>query len=111
MSEEKNGGENGNDATMTLKQRIQKMSGDDESIKPEEFANLILDDTHIGQISEEDGKYLSTFINLESLSLNATGLNSLANLPAGAKMVKLALSDNKLNGEELKKLEVYADSL
>jgi len=113
MSEEKNGGENGgvSEAPLTLKESIQKMSGDNEPIVPLEFSNLILDSTFIGEISAEDGKFLSEFTNLESLSMNATGLKTLSNLPAGVKMVKLSLSDNKLTGEELKKLEMYSESL
>ena len=94
------------------------MAGDDEDIVPEDvsiktnqtqisiinsnekariytyfylqFANLILDDTKIPMITEEDGKYLNTFKNLERLSMNATGLKSLDNLPPDVKMIRVS---------------------
>jgi hypothetical protein len=36
---------------ISLKKRIQQMAGDDEVIKPEEFSNLILDDTPISLLT------------------------------------------------------------
>ena len=56
---------------------------------------MILDSTIIGEISDEDGKFLSEFKNLESLSMNATGLKSLSNLPSGVKMVKVSLTNTQ----------------
>ena len=97
---------------MSLKDRIRQMAGDnDEEINPEEFSNLILDDTQILQLSVEDGKYLETFKNLEKLCMNATGLKNLSNLPQNVQITRIELSDNKIDGSEISKLKIYKDSL
>jgi hypothetical protein len=57
------------------------MANTDEAINPEEFSNLILDDTPITEVTAEDNIYLNQFINLEKMCMNATGLKSLKNLP------------------------------
>jgi len=44
---------------MSLKKRIQQMAGDDEDIVPDEFSNLILDDTQIAEITADDKAYLN----------------------------------------------------
>lgn len=78
--------------SMSLKQRIAKMA--DEPIVPEEFSNLILDDSPIAEITAEDKDYLNLFSNLEKLCMNATGLKSLDNLPDKLKIVKVSQSTN-----------------
>ena len=62
------------------------MAGGEEDIVPEEFSNLILDDTPISNITAEDKEYLSTFNNLEKLSMNACILKNLDNLPESLKI-------------------------
>lgn len=62
---------------------------------PEEFSNLILDDTPINEITENDMNYLATFVNLEKLSMNACNLKSLGNLPASLKIDRV--SENMLD--------------
>ena len=74
---------------MSLKKRIQQMAGEDEEIVPEEFSNLILDDTQITEITADDREYLNQFVNMEKLSMNATGLKSLSNLPS-LKMIRVS---------------------
>ena len=71
-------------------------------MKPEVFNNLILDEMDIGQIVPEDKAFLELFVNIESLSMNQTGLNSLENLPKCAQVSILELNDNKLAGKDLK---------
>lgn len=66
------------------------MAGGEEEIVPEEFSNLILDDTPIGQLTVEDQRYLATFVNLEKLCLNNCGLRSLQNLPPNLKLERVS---------------------
>ena len=75
---------------ISLKQRIQQMAGEEDTIEPQEFSNLILDDMHISEITAEDKTYLNTFENLANLSMNHTGLRSLDNLPAKCKMERVS---------------------
>ena len=86
---------------LTLKQRIQKMAGDDEPFKPEEFQNIILDDTPTPEISAEDRDFLNTFVNMEKFCMNHTGLRSLLNLPTKLKLTRvskpLSYNPNRLN--------------
>ena len=49
---------------MSLKKRIQQMAGEDEEIVPNEFSNLILDDTQITEITSNDREYLNQFVNM-----------------------------------------------
>lgn len=65
------------------------MAGEDDEIVPEEFSNLILDDTQITEITADDRDFLNQFVNMEKLSMNATGLKSLSNLPA-LKMIRVS---------------------
>ena len=97
---------------MSLKDRIQQMAGDSEEIHPDEFSNLILDDIKINQVNDEDKAYLNKFLNLEKLCMNSTGLTSLTNLPNELnKIARLELTDNSLEGSELPKLLVFAQTL
>ena len=57
------------------------MANTEEEIIPSEFSNLILDDTPINEITEQDKLYLNQFMNLEKMCMNATGLRSLHNMP------------------------------
>lgn len=66
------------------------MAGSEEDIVPEEFSNLILDDTPIQEITVADMNYLNTFVNLEKLCMNATGLRNLDNLPASLKIDRVS---------------------
>ena len=66
------------------------MAPDNEEIVPEDFSNLILDDTPIGHLTQQDRDYLAKFINLERLSMNATGLRNLDNLPTNLKIAKVS---------------------
>ena len=66
------------------------MADDEESIVPEEFSNLILDDTPITEITADDKEYLHKFVNLEKLAMNATGLKNLNNLPENLKIVRVS---------------------
>ena len=75
---------------MSLKQRIAKMADEDQEIVPEEFSNLILDDTVIPQITAEDKEYLNKFVNLEKLCMNATGLKNLNNMPDKLNIVRVS---------------------
>jgi hypothetical protein len=77
---------------MSLKQRIAKMADGEEDIVPQEFSNLILDDTPIAEITAEDSEYLNNFLNLEKLSMNATGLRNLGNLPDKLKIAKVSIN-------------------
>ena len=70
-----------------------------------------MDDIAIEQLTVEDKSFLEKFTALESLSLNQTGLNSLANLPKLSKLQKLELKENKLSGDELKQLQKYGSTL
>lgn len=76
---------------ISLKDRIAKMADDEEDIVPEEFSNLILDDTPIAEITANDKEYLNNFVNLEKLSMNATGLKNLQNLPDKLKIVRVSI--------------------
>ena len=62
------------------------MAGSEEDIDPTEFSNLILDDTPINEITEDDMKYLNEFVNLEKLCMTHTGLKSLKNMPDKPKI-------------------------
>jgi hypothetical protein len=42
------------------------------------------------ELTEEDGKYLDTFKNLEKLCMNATGLKNLGNLPQNVGIVRVS---------------------
>jgi len=66
------------------------MAGDQEDIVPEDFSNLILDDTPITELTQKDGAYLTKFVNLEKLSMNATGLRSLNHLPTSLKLQRVS---------------------
>lgn len=63
------------------------------------------------RLTADDKNYLATFTSLERLSLNGTGLKSLENFPKNEKLVRLELSENKITGDQLKHLSVYASSL
>ena len=76
---------------LSLKQRIAKMAGEEEEIIPEEFSNLILDDTPIQEITEDDKNYLNKFANLEKLCMNATGLKNLGNLPDKLNIYRVSI--------------------
>lgn len=43
--------------------------------------------------------------------MNATGLKNLNNLPQNVQIVRLELSDNKIEGSEVKKLSIYKETL
>lgn len=75
---------------ISLKKRIAEMADGEEEIVPKEFSNLILDDTPIGEITEEDREYLNNFENLEKLCMNATRLKNLNNLPDKLKIVRVS---------------------
>jgi hypothetical protein len=77
---------------LSLKQRIAKMADDEEEIVPEEFSNLILDDTPIAEITAQDKEYLNNFVNLEKLCMNATGLKNLSNMPDKLKIVRVSIA-------------------
>lgn len=97
---------------LSLKERIQLMAGDDnEPITPTEFSNLILDDTQIKQITQNDKEYLNLFVNLEKLCMNHTGLKNLSNLPDKLHLVQLELTDNHIDGTELNKILVFKNNL
>jgi hypothetical protein len=78
---------------MTLKARIAKMAEDEEEIEPQEFSNLILDDTPINEITSVDKEYLNLFVNVEKLCMNATGLKNLGNMPDKLKIVRVSTRD------------------
>lgn len=66
------------------------MADEDEEIVPEEFSNLILDDTPIQEMTAGDKEYLNNFQNLEKLCMNATGLKNLNNLPDTLKIARVS---------------------
>ena len=78
---------------LSLKDRIAKLAGGEEDIVPEEFSNLILDDTPINEITSDDMKYLQTFTNLEKLCMNACGIRSLGNMPSSLKIERVSVTN------------------
>jgi len=48
----------------------------------------------IKSISDEDRAYLELFTNLQTLTINNTGLVSLANLPTSKKLTRIELGSN-----------------
>ena len=78
---------------------IEKNEGNE--VEKSEYVNLILDDMQLqhGLICDEDRQFLEGFTETQFLSLNSTGMRSLANLPKMEKLERLELSDNKLGCE------------
>lgn len=62
---------------------------------------LILDECDISSISEQLGKKLERFANLQSLSMNKCGLKNLSGFPNLSKLVRLELIENSFNGNQL----------
>jgi hypothetical protein len=65
----------------------------------------------IEALSADDKAFLSEFTSLETLAMNQTGLRSLDNFPPNENLTRLELSENKLGGDELKHMKIYAGSL
>ncbi|KAL8274761.1 hypothetical protein Esti_001310 [Eimeria stiedai] len=63
----------------------------------QELTELILDGRSIRSISAADGEALKKFANLSKLTLNQTGLASLANLPSMASVRTLEATDNHIS--------------
>lgn len=70
-----------------------------------------MDELQIEKLTADDKIFLATFTSLERLSLNGTGLRSLENFPKNENLVRLELYENKIYGDQLKHLAVYASSL
>lgn len=85
----------GNTTSVIKAAILSKSAGVD--IEKSEYTNLILDDMQIVNVTEEDRKFLEEFIECQFLSLNSTGLKSLANLPNMPKLERLELNDNQLD--------------
>lgn len=67
-----------------------------DSYSYEGLKELVLDGCKIKHVTEEEGRFLSTFRNLTVLSCSRTGLTSIQNLPSLPALKKLELSDNAL---------------
>ena len=80
---------------MSIKKAILEKNEGNE-VEKSEYVNLILDDMPIGDVSEEDRTFLEGFTETQFLSLNSTGLKSMANMPRLEKLERLELSDNKI---------------
>lgn len=81
---------------MSIKKAILDKNEGNE-VEKSEYVNLILDDMQIGaEISDEDRTFLEGFTETQFLSLNSTGLKSLANLPHMIKLERLELCDNRI---------------
>ena len=65
----------------------------------------------IDQLTVHDQKYLETFSSLERFSMNKTSLKSLENFPKSENLFKLELCANKLDGNQLRHLTIYAKTL
>ncbi|KAL8441549.1 hypothetical protein Emed_007546 [Eimeria media] len=62
----------------------------------QELTELILDGRSIRSVSAADGEALKKFVNLSKLTLNQTGLASLANLPSMPCVRTLEATDNHI---------------
>lgn len=62
---------------------------------------ILLDGTHLGELTESDKLYLERFTNAKTLSLSCVGLRSLKNLPVLPSIEFVDLSDNQLVGDDL----------
>lgn len=80
---------------MSIKKAIIEKNEGNE-VEKSEYVNLILDDMNIGEICEEDRQFLEGFTETQFLSLNSTGLKSIANLPKMHKLERLELCDNHI---------------
>jgi Leucine-rich repeat (LRR) protein len=59
---------------------------------------LILDKCKCSSLTKGVKEKIETFPNLEVLTMNGVGLNSLANFPSNKSLKMLELSDNKISG-------------
>jgi acidic leucine-rich nuclear phosphoprotein 32 family member B len=84
---------------MSIKKAIIEKN-DGNEVEKSEYVNLILDDMIIGEICEEDRTFLEGFTATQFLSLNSTGLKSIANLPKMENLERLELCDNKIASNE-----------
>lgn len=94
---------------MSIKKAILDKNEGNE-VEKSEYVNLILDELVLphGDISDEDKTFLEGFTETQFLSLNTTGLKTIANLPKMVKLERLELQDNKISGEHLHLLsELY----
>lgn len=96
----------------SLKQLIQALAAEGESIVPEEFDSLILDDQVLNRdLTEEDKKYLEEFKQVAILSFTNTKITSLKNFPELPELRRIELNGNGLSGAELKRLLIYKENL
>jgi Leucine-rich repeat (LRR) protein len=100
---------------MSIKKAIIDKNEGNE-VEKSEYVNLILDDMNLGPegtICEEDRTFLEGFTETQYLSLNSTGLKTLANLPAMPKLERLELCDNKIHAtlEDLSRLSTLYPEL
>ena len=63
---------------------------------PEQFDNLILDETRIERISDDDKAYLEQFVKLEQISLIDCALQTLENFPKIDTLTKVSREDQTL---------------
>ena len=84
---------------MSIKKAIIEKNEGNE-VEKAEYVNLILDDMNIGEICEEDRQFLEGFTETQFLSLNSTGLKSIANLPKMHKLERLELCDNRITSSD-----------
>ena len=84
---------------MSIKKAIIEKNEGNE-VEKSEYVNLILDDMNIGEICEEDRQFLEGFTETQFLSLNSTGLKSIANLPKMHKLERLELCDNHISSTD-----------
>ena len=63
---------------------------------PEQFDNLILDETRIERISADDKAYLEQFVKLEEISLINCALQTIENFPKIETLSKVR-NDDTLN--------------
>ena len=77
-----------------------------EDLSTDQVTDLDLQDFKSESLTTSDKLCLEQFYNLESLSLNSTGLNSLTHFPKLSNLIRIDLNDNEIKSglNELTKL-------
>ena len=75
--------------------------------EPIDVSEIICDNINIKEINEESKVALEKYQKAKILSLNSCQLKNLKNLPNISSIEEIQLSDNHINGQEIKNLLIY----